>query len=137
MTAASAPTIFAPTHPRSSIHSTLLNLLIVDGDRSVREACREAAITLGFHTPTSESAEQAFWSIESQIIDVVLLDLKLGGSERVDILRDIKRRRPDIDIIVVTACHRRLGGRGHEEWSLRLPGQAFRHAGTEAPSAKG
>lgn len=103
MTTTIAPTMFAPTHPRSSDSSTFLNLLIVDDDRVVREACCEAAITLGYHTTTSQSAEQAFWFIDSQIIDVVLLDLKLRGSQSLDILRDIERRRPDIEVIVVTA----------------------------------
>jgi len=95
--------MFAPTHPRSSDSSTLLNLLIVDDDRSVREACRDAASALGHHTATSQSAEQAFWFIESQTVDAVLLDLNLPESEKLDILRDIKRRRPDIEVIVAAA----------------------------------
>jgi two-component system response regulator HydG len=81
----------------------LLNLLIVDDDRLVREACREAAIALGYHTTTSQSAEQALWSIDSQAIDVVLLDLNLPEPGRLDILREIKNRRPDIEVILVTA----------------------------------
>jgi len=103
MTTTIVPTMFAPTHPPSSESSTFLNLLIVDDDRLVREACREAATALGYHTTTSQSAEQAFWFIESQTIDVVLLDLNLTGSERPDLLRDIKRRRPDIEVIVASA----------------------------------
>src|ERR1700722_19702297 len=103
MTTTIAPTMLALTDPCSSDSSKFLNLLIVDDDSLVREACREAAITLGFHTTTSQSAEQAFWFIESQIIDVVLLDLKLSGSQNLDIVRDIKRRRPDIEVIVLTA----------------------------------
>jgi DNA-binding NtrC family response regulator len=102
MTAASAPAMFALPHPCSSDSSTFLNLLIVNDDSLVREACREAAITLGFHTTTSQSAEQAFWFIESQSIDVVLLDLNLAEAERLEILRDIKRRRPNIEVVVAS-----------------------------------
>jgi len=83
--------------------SPLLNLLVVDNDRLVRDACCEAATALGYRATASESVEQAFWFIESQIIDVVLLDLNLSGSKRLDILRDIKRRRPDIDVIIASA----------------------------------
>ena len=82
--------------------SALLNLLIADDDRFVREACREAAIALGYPTSTSQSAEQAFWFIESQTVDIVLLGLNLPESERLDILRDIKSRRPDIEVIVAS-----------------------------------
>jgi len=80
----------------------LLNLLIVDEDRLVREACREAATALGYRTSTSQSAEQALWLIDSQTIDVVLFDLNLPDAGRPDILREIKHRRPDIEVIVVS-----------------------------------
>jgi len=80
----------------------LLNLLIVDEDRLVREACREAATALGYRTSTSQSAEQALWLIDSQTIDVVLFDLNLPDAGRLDILREIKHRRPDIEVIVVS-----------------------------------
>lgn len=40
--------------------------------------------------------------MESQSIDVMLLDLKLPGTGGLEVLRQIKRRRPDIEIIVVT-----------------------------------
>jgi PleD family two-component response regulator len=36
-----------------------LNILIVDDERSVREACREVAASLGTHTTALASAEQA------------------------------------------------------------------------------
>ncbi len=72
----------------------------MDDDRLVREACREAATALGYHTSTSPSAEQALWLIDSQAVDVVLLDLNLPEPGRLDVLREIKHRRPDIEVIV-------------------------------------
>ena len=79
-----------------------LNLLIVDDERSVRDACREIATTLGYHATGAESAEQALRLIESQTIDVVFLDLKLPGTGGLDAMRQIKARRPDVEVIVVT-----------------------------------
>ena len=103
MTAAIAPTVFAPPNPPLSESPTLLNLLIVDVDRLVRDACREAATALGYHTSTCQSADQALWFIESQAIDVVLLDLNLPDPGTLDILREMKHRRPDIEVIVASA----------------------------------
>jgi len=104
MTAAAvAPSVFAPPNPPPSESPTLLKLLIADDDRLVRDACREAATALGYHTSTSQSAEQALWLIGSQSIDIVLLDLNLTDAGRLDILREIKHRRPDIEVIVVSA----------------------------------
>src|ERR1700675_4325733 len=103
MTAAIAPTVFASPIPHPRETSALLNLLIVDDDRLVRDAYRDAATALGYHACTSQSAEQALWLIGSQAVDVVLLDLNLPDPGRLDILREIKRRRPDIEVIVVSA----------------------------------
>ena len=103
MTAAIAPSLFAPPNPPSPESPTLLNLLIVDDDRLVRDACREAATVLGYHTSTSQSADQALWLIGSQAVDIVLLDLNLPAPSRQDILCEIKHRRPDIEVIVVSA----------------------------------
>ncbi len=103
MTAAIVPTVFTPPNLPPCETSALLNLLIVDEDRLVREACREAATALGYRTSTSQSAEQALWLIDSQTIDVVLFDLNLPDAGRLDILREIKHRRPDIEVIVVSA----------------------------------
>jgi DNA-binding NtrC family response regulator len=86
MTTAIAPSTFVPSNPPSFAPATLLNVLIVDEDRFVREACREAATALGYRTSACQSAEQAIWQIESQPIDVVLLDLGSPDARRLDVL---------------------------------------------------
>ena len=83
--------------------SALLNLLIVDDDQSVREACRQAAGDLGYQATTTKSAEQTLWLIESQNIDIVLLGLKLPDAARLTLLRQMKQQRPGIEIVVMTA----------------------------------
>jgi DNA-binding NtrC family response regulator len=76
-----------------------LNLLVVDNDRFVREACKEAAAALGYHTTATGTAEQALWLIDSESIDVVLLDLNLPGAGGLEVLRRIKLLQPDIEVI--------------------------------------
>ena len=63
-----------------------LNLLIVDDERAIREACREVADSMGFRTVTADSAEHAYRVLEAQAIDVVLLDLRLPGAGGLDAL---------------------------------------------------
>jgi two-component system response regulator HydG len=82
--------------------ANLLNLLIVDDERSIREACREVSQSLGFTTFTADSAEHAYRQLESQSIDAVLLDLRLPGAGGLEALNQIKSRRPDAIIVVVT-----------------------------------
>src|ERR1700724_4216683 len=102
MTAAIAPNTFVAPAMRPADNPALLNLLIVDDERAVREAAREAALVLGYRAGASDSAEQALRLLESQSIDVVLLDLKLPGAGGLETLRLIKIRRPDIEVIVIT-----------------------------------
>jgi two-component system response regulator HydG len=82
--------------------ANFLNLLVVDDERSVRDVCREVAQSLGFNTSVAESAEHAYRQLEAQSIDVVLLDLKLPGVGGLEALHQIKERRPDAVVVVVT-----------------------------------
>src|SRR5579863_1577421 len=82
--------------------ANFLNLLIVDDERSIREACREVAQTLGFTAYVADSAEHAYRMLETQAIDAILLDLRLPGAGGLDALRRIKERRPEALVIVVT-----------------------------------
>jgi len=97
MTAAHAPVLNLPPEA-----ANYLNLAIVDDERAIREVCRDAAQTMGFHAVAADSAEQAYRMLESQPIDVVLLDLKLPGAGGLEALQRIKERRPDAEVIVVT-----------------------------------
>jgi DNA-binding NtrC family response regulator len=100
MTAAIAPSTFSALPIVEG--PAPLNLLIVDDERAVREACREAATALGYRSTGAESAEHTLRVIDTHNIDVVLLDLKLPGTGGLDVLRQLKKVRPDIEVVVVT-----------------------------------
>jgi len=88
--------------PQLSSETNLLNLLIVDDERSVRDSCREAARSLGFHVQVADTPELAYRELDTTTTDVVLLDLRLPGASGLDVLREIKRRRPETLVIVMT-----------------------------------
>ncbi len=87
--------------PRQA-EANLLNLLIVDDERSIRDGCREVAQSLGFTTYVAENAEHAFRVIGTASIDVLLLDMRLPGPGGLEILREVKRRRPETVVVVIT-----------------------------------
>jgi DNA-binding NtrC family response regulator len=84
--------------------ANFLNLLIVDDERSIRDACREVALSLGFMAHVADSAEHAYRILQSQSIDAILLDLRLPGASGLEALRHIKSQRPEALVIVVTGC---------------------------------
>jgi DNA-binding NtrC family response regulator len=87
---------------RANHNLPLPNLLVVDDERAIREGCREAAQSAGFSAFSAESAEAAYKIFDSHAIDVVLLDLKLPGAHGLEALRQIKSRRPDVLVIIIT-----------------------------------
>jgi two-component system response regulator HydG len=82
--------------------ANFLNLVVVDDERAIRESCREIAQTLGFNAYVAETAEQAYKVLDAYGIDVVLLDLKLPGAGGLEALHQIKTRRPDVVVVVIT-----------------------------------
>jgi len=99
----STATALAPSMQTPQIEgANFLNLLVVDDERAIREVCREVAQSLGFNTSVADSAEHAYRLLDSQNIDVLLLDLKLPGANGLEALHQIKQRRPDAAIVVVT-----------------------------------
>ncbi len=82
--------------------ANLLNLLVVDDERTVREGCRDAAHIAGFNTFIADSAEHAGKILDQQAIDIVLLDLRLPGVNGLEALKTIKSRQPNAVVIVMT-----------------------------------
>ena len=82
--------------------TNLLNLLIIDDERSVRESCREVADALGFNTQIADSPEHSYRVLDATNVDVVLLDLRLPGTNGMEVLHEIKRRRPETVVVIMT-----------------------------------
>jgi DNA-binding NtrC family response regulator len=83
--------------------SAPLNVLVIDDDKPIRATCRVVAEGIGFHTHVAENAGNAYKVLESDNIDVVLLDMKLPGSASgLDMLNDIRSRYPTVVVIVMT-----------------------------------
>ncbi|HZD33181.1 MAG TPA: sigma-54 dependent transcriptional regulator [Candidatus Angelobacter sp.] len=95
-------TVESEPHTFQNADANLLNLLIVDDERSVRESCRDVAQALGFSTRIADSPEHCYRILDSTNVDVVLLDLRLPGTNGLQVLREIKRRRPDTVVIIMT-----------------------------------
>src|SRR5208282_1760505 len=101
MVTASSAAVLHQSQPRSPQieGANFLNLLIVDDDPSIRDACREVAQSLGFNAQVAESAEQALPRLDHT--DAILLDLRPGAGS-LEALHAIKKHRADALVIVVT-----------------------------------
>lgn len=86
----------------STQHTELLNLLVVDDESAIRESCREVAESLGFVTYAAASSDEVLHILDTAGVDVVLLDLRIPGTNGIDVLREIKRRRPEAVVVIMT-----------------------------------
>ena len=83
--------------------SVPLSVLIIDDEKMVRNACRAAAITLGYHVSLAENAGNAYKTLESHSVDVVMLDMRLpGSSSGLEMLKEIRSRYPHVVVLVMT-----------------------------------
>lgn len=78
-----------------------LSLLIVDDDSWMREACKSVAEKMGFVVQTADSAVGALMQLASFPANVVLLDLRQGETETLQLLARIKRLQPSAELIIV------------------------------------
>jgi DNA-binding NtrC family response regulator len=78
-------------------------VLVVDDEPMIRWSVREALTIWDYEVIEAETGEQALAALADDQIKVVLLDINLPDSSGLDLLPEIKRRRPQVAVIMVTA----------------------------------
>jgi DNA-binding NtrC family response regulator len=82
---------------------TVLQVLVVDDDSSVRGACLEIAASMGFLVTGAASVPEARAILQTQAVDLLLLDLKLPGGGGLMLLEEVKAQHPETGVVVMTA----------------------------------
>ena len=81
---------------------TLFNVLIVDDEQEFRDMTIKRLNKRNLHCEGAENGEQALECIKKGDFDVVLLDVKMPGMGGVETLREIKRMKPLIEVVMLT-----------------------------------
>jgi DNA-binding NtrC family response regulator len=98
-----AATMALPVKAPRESGAELLNVLVVERDRETRERCLEEARALGFLTQAADDTLAAYELLEQQPIDVVLLDLRVPGDSGYEVLQEVKQRRPQAEVVLMSA----------------------------------
>ncbi|MBI5609844.1 MAG: sigma-54-dependent Fis family transcriptional regulator, partial [Deltaproteobacteria bacterium] len=80
-----------------------MRILLVDDERISRVTTGRQLGQVGYQVQTAESAEQALQLFAQEPCDVVITDLRMPGMDGLDLLAQLRRDRPDTDVIVMTA----------------------------------
>jgi two-component system, OmpR family, response regulator len=77
-------------------------VLIVDDERDFRESLVRRLQRRSVDAAGVASGEAALEHLAAQSVDVVVLDVKMPGMNGVETLREIKRRHPVVEVILLT-----------------------------------
>ena len=80
-----------------------VTILIVDDEKGPREALRMILKDRCSVLTAENEAEALSRLTESDVdVDIVALDIRLGGSDGIDVLKAIKRVAPDVEVFLIT-----------------------------------
>ena len=77
-------------------------LLIVDDELSVRDSLAKWFGEEGYEVATAESANEALTRVAEQTFDVALVDIKMRGTDGIELQRRLHEIYPDMLVIIMT-----------------------------------
>jgi len=79
-----------------------MNILIVDDEPEVAEVLAKSLDRQGHHTMTVNSGVEALKKIDDAAVDAMFLDVSMPGINGLEVLAEVKRRRPSLAVVVIT-----------------------------------
>jgi DNA-binding NtrC family response regulator len=77
-------------------------ILIVDDDETVRRSYLRSLDGMSCNVATASDGEEALTSMEQDPFDVVLLDMRMPGQDGLSVLRTIKQKWPESEVVIIT-----------------------------------
>ena len=81
--------------------ATPRRVLVVDDERAFREAIRDALAEVSA-CALAEDGEEALKLAEDPAVEAVVLDLRMPGRSGIDVLKEMRSRRPALQVIVLS-----------------------------------
>lgn len=78
-------------------------ILIVDDDHNVRTTLSDLLEEVGYQTHGVSSGEKAIEAVSNAEFDIILLDVIMQGMDGIDTLSELKKFKPKIPVIMITA----------------------------------
>ena len=77
-------------------------ILIVDDNEVVRHSFLRSLQGISCNVEAAGDGEEALQTMERNPVDVVLLDLRMPGQDGLSVLRTIKQKWPESEVVIVT-----------------------------------
>jgi DNA-binding NtrC family response regulator len=81
----------------------MANILVVDDEKNIRAHLTTYLTGIGHRVIAAGGAVEALRAAEAEPFDLVLSDVRMAGMDGLSLLRDLRRRRPDAIVVLMTA----------------------------------
>ena len=78
------------------------NILVIDDEAAVNNNIRKILLKKGFHVDQALTKSDALEKIEHQPYTLILLDLRIPGVNGLELLKAIRKKRPQTKVIIIT-----------------------------------
>src|SRR5499425_2421012 len=78
-------------------------ILVVDDESEIREGLELLLTGEGYGVSSAETGESGLGKLEERPYDLLLLDVSLPDRNGLDLLKEVRRRDPDLPVVLITA----------------------------------
>ena len=78
-------------------------ILVVDDEMDLATSCQRLLNTKGYTTSVASNGDEALAHLQGEDLHLVVTDLKMPGMDGMELLRQIKETRPEIQVVMMTA----------------------------------
>ncbi|MEJ2639263.1 MAG: response regulator [Desulfosarcinaceae bacterium] len=79
-----------------------ISVLVVDDEQGIRDGSERILKRMDCRVHTAKNGEEGLAVIETEVIDILLLDLKMPGIDGMEVLARVSKSHPHILVIVIT-----------------------------------
>jgi DNA-binding NtrC family response regulator len=79
-----------------------LHVMVVDDEDTIRSVYSQVVAEDGHRVTTAASAEEALALLRKDQAQIVITDINMGGMNGIQLLREVKKINPDIQVIMLT-----------------------------------
>lgn len=90
----------APARPPTP--DGLAQILVVDDDELLRQSTSWVLEHAGYRVFTADGVRHALQVVEAEELDAVITDLRMPGEDGVSLLRELRRRQPELPVLMMT-----------------------------------
>lgn len=77
-------------------------ILVIDDEEIVQMSCKRTLVPEGYEVDAATSGKEGLELFGKSKYDLVLIDLKMPGMDGIEVLVNIKRQRPEQNVIIMT-----------------------------------